>query len=206
MRRETSPAAADIFLFGRLGKRVRVPYAKDDGVLEDVAGCILSSMVLNLSYLLPTLPEGLPLDDLIRRLLAMSYEGDFRIERETKVEELFRAEKAYYRRFYGFLTEEGGGWGLPIRREGDLCRMNLPAAECARRVRQTAAFLRRSRRRAIYRWPKALFTFGNYVDYLLTKVERSKGIHIELTPWERRLPLILGWRHFFRLLRQGHLK
>jgi len=37
-------------------------------------------------------------------------------------------------------------------------------------------------------------------------VERAKGIKIELTPLEKRLPLVFGWRHFFKLMKDGHLR
>jgi len=206
LKKATSDHARDIFILGRLGKRVGIVYAKDEAALDSIASCILSAMCLNLAFLLPTLPGQVALDDLIIRLLSMSYAGDFRIERETKVEELFEVEKDFYRYTYGWLTEKARDNGLPLVREGKTCSSLLSPEERERRNRQTVSFLRRSRRRSVYRWPKALMTFGNYLDYLLTKVERSTGQRIELTKWERRFPLILGWKHFFRLKRQGHLK
>jgi len=206
LTRTTSVKAKDIFIFGRLGKRVGIAYARDEAVLDTIVSCISSAMLHNLRLLLPTLPESLPLDDLIFRLLSMSYAGDFRIERETKVEELFEAEKDFYRYAYGWLTEKARDNGLPLVREGNTCRALFSPEERERRNQQTLSFLRRSRRRSVYRWPKGLMTFGNYLDYLLTKVERSTGQRIELTKWERRFPLILGWKHFFRLKRQGLLK
>jgi len=206
LKKATSNRARDIFIFGRLGKRVGIVYAKDEAALDAIASCIHSAMCTNLAFLLPTLPDKVSLDDLIIRLLSMSYAGDFRIERETKVEELFEAEKDFYRYAYGWLTEKARDNGLPLVREGNTCRALFSPEERERRNQQTLSFLRRSRRRSVYRWPKGLMTFGNYLDYLLTKVERSTGQRIELTKWERRFPLILGWKHFFRLKRQGLLK
>jgi len=206
LKKATSNRAKDIFIFGRLGKRVGIVYAKDEAALEAITSCVHSAMWLNLDFLLPTLPDQIALDDLIIRLLSMSYAGDFRIERETKVEELFEAEKGFYRYAYGWLTEKARDNGLPLVREGNTCRALFSPEERERRNQQTLSFLRRSRRRSVYRWPKGLMTFGNYLDYLLTKVERSTGQRIELTKWERRFPLILGWKHFFRLKRQGLLK
>ena len=46
-----------------------------------------------------------------------------------------------------------------------------------------------------------MLTFENWLPYLVRKVERRTGMRVELTPLERRLPLIFLWPRLFRVLR-----
>jgi hypothetical protein len=91
----------------------------------------------------------------------------------------------------------------PLDERATLWRLALSRREMEAAARRSAAWLRRSRRRGQMRWPKYLFLYENWVDYMLEKIERSTGRRLEVTPRERRWPLIFGWRHFFALRRAG---
>ena len=56
---------------------------------------------------------------------------------------------------------------------------------------------------SVLRLMKAAYTFQGGVDYLIWKIERHSGVKIELTPQERRHPILTGLRAFWRLYRQG---
>jgi hypothetical protein len=200
---ETSAAARDIYLIGRLGKRVGITYSRDPEIEGELVRCAAEAMRRNVRLVLPTAPREGSLDALICQLLAQSYEGEFRVERSTKVAELFEADKAHYRAVYRTFFEEAGE--VEWRDEAHY-RTLLPEAVRLARARETATFLRRSQRRSILRWAKNTLTFHNYVDYVVRKVERTAGIRLELTMRERKYPLLLGWRHLIRLYRQGLLK
>ena len=45
--------------------------------------------------------------------------------------------------------------------------------------------------------------YDNWIDYMLEKLERTKGISLEISERDRRWPLIFGWKHFFAMRRQG---
>jgi hypothetical protein len=70
-----------------------------------------------------------------------------------------------------------------------------------RERRRWAAFFRRSKARATLRWFKYMLTFDDWLDYIVRKVERRSGLHIELTKAERRLPVILLWPKTVRVMR-----
>lgn len=53
---------------------------------------------------------------------------------------------------------------------------------------------------------KTAGTFGDWVPYVLWKVERHSGVHVEVNERQRRHPLIFGWPVLFRLLRQRALR
>ncbi len=57
-----------------------------------------------------------------------------------------------------------------------------------------------------FRLLKSAWTFGEWLPYALWKFERHTGKHIELTPAQRRHPLIYGWPVIFRVLRDKQLR
>lgn len=56
---------------------------------------------------------------------------------------------------------------------------------------------------SVARLIKASFTFDGGIDYLAWKISRHSGVKIELTPWQRRHPLLAGIVLFWRLRRRG---
>jgi hypothetical protein len=55
----------------------------------------------------------------------------------------------------------------------------------------------------IARLVKAAFTFTGGVDYLLWKLHRHSGVRLELTPWQRRHPILSAPGILWRLKRMG---
>ena len=53
---------------------------------------------------------------------------------------------------------------------------------------------------------KTAFTFGDWVPYVLWKLERHTGRKIELTPRQRRHPLVFAWPIILPLLLQRNLR
>jgi len=205
-RHETSARARDNYHLGRFAKRVVIAYTREERIREELTDAILSAMEQNIRLTLPCLPGRFPRDEFVRTLLGMSYRGETRVDVDTKVEELFQAESEYYRQCYGdlllaHLQEK------KIGAEADGC-YSLPEKSVRRGYRRlwVRARLFQTRIRTYLRWPKYIITFDNWLDYLLSKLERSKGIRLELNERERKYPLIFGWKHFFRLKRAGKIR
>lgn len=203
--RETSLSARDLFTLGRFGKFVKILYVKN-GYEERILDSLYNAAITNGWYSLMLCEDEFTLEEFIIRVLALSYQGEVRIERDTKVQELFEAYKDYYLYVYGRVLEEFRIHIKAISRTNGKFIVKASEEEKARRKAILERFIKKSRRLSILRWPKSIYTFGNYVNYLIHKVERAKGIKIELTPLERRFPLIFGWRHFFKLRRKGMIK
>jgi hypothetical protein len=60
--------------------------------------------------------------------------------------------------------------------------------------------------RATARWGKHVLSFEGWLDYIVRKVSRHSGQAIELTPRERRWPLVFLWGRALRYLRQKDRK
>jgi hypothetical protein len=77
-------------------------------------------------------------------------------------------------------------------------RLAHPASAAERR--RWRRHFRRSKARATARWFKHMITFANWLPYIVRKVERHTGRAIELTPLERKLPLIFLWPRAIHVL------
>ncbi len=205
LERETALSAGSLFTLGRFSKRLGLIYIKS-GYEDRIINCIYNAILTNAFLALGVVKDEFTLDEFIISLLALSYVGEVRIERNTKTKELFDAFGDFYRFVYSRILKEFEIYIKAVICNDGHYRLNLSEEEMRIRREHTQRLIRRSRRLSILRWPKSIYTFRNYVDYLILKVERSKGIKIELTPLERRFPLIFGWRHFFKLVRRGMIK
>jgi len=183
---------------------------KGDNIIEakynTIIGCIYNAMMTNAWFTLACMQDEFTLEGFIKNLLKLSYSGEVRIERDTKIDDLFNAGKEFYEFVYGRILDEISVHIKTVEKKSSFYRLVMTPEENNNHKKWLDGFIKKSRRRSIMRWPKSIYTFGNYVDYLLLKVERSKGIKIELTPMERKFPLIFGWRHFFKLRRKGMIK
>ena len=59
---------------------------------------------------------------------------------------------------------------------------------------------------AFLRLLKSATTFGDWLPYILWKVERHSGQKVEVTDRQRRHPILLGLPVLVRLVRQGILR
>jgi hypothetical protein len=203
-RRECSRRAKDIYILGRFGKRVALVYARDEQARTNLLDCCYNAMVNVVPWTLRGMRSSFDETEFSLACLNISYAGETRVEASSKVPKLYEAEKEFYRDVYpALLAGHPASTRLAIKSEDG--RFHPAGGRFIRWLRRVRLkwFLKRSRIRGILRWPKFLVTVENWVDIILAKIERTKGIKIELKPKERRHPLIYGWKYFFRLLRAG---
>jgi hypothetical protein len=112
-----------------------------------------------------------------------TYASELRAEGPERAEILYRADADRYRALYDLLQADGVE--------------PLSAPRRWRLRRMQGKFL------SVARLAKAIFTFENGVDYVLWKVKRHSGVHIEAKPWQRRFPLIAAPGLAFKVWRAG---
>jgi hypothetical protein len=192
LRSQCAAGAKDLHLAGRLSKRVALLWARD----SDSRALVVDAQIAALRTLAPMalarLGRRFGLDHFIAALLRLSYESEIRIVEPAKVAALFAAEREHYRAVAHALLLE-----LGARPDGATTELVVPPGAVASQ-KLLARRLRRSRRRAILRLPKYLITYDGWLDYLLSKLERT-GQPVALSDWQRRLPLVLALPVLFRL-------
>jgi hypothetical protein len=200
--RATGPGAKDLYVMGRLSKRVGLVYSKDEKTFDLILQCLASSGIETARYSSSFIQETLILDDFIRLVLDLSYRSERRIEAgEFKAESLFNAAPSYYNKVYSLIVRQFIDEKILVQNQ----QGKLQAGPHALAKTQAEKFINQSRTRAKMRWPKMILTVDNWLDQLLAKFERTYNIRLEIPPWERKVILITGWRHYFRAKREGKL-
>lgn len=192
-----SARSADHFCKGRLAQRVELVYARDQEVSRSLALAMDAARGETLQWV----PIGLPTDfdarDFCERMLQVSYAGEIRPERGDRVREVFAAQQAGLVPLYRKILVEGGSEHGIVPRDDRFLRTR-PVSRWTRL--RWSWYFRRSRLRATLRWSKYVFTYDDWLDYIVRKLRRRTGLELEIGPAERRWPLLLLWPKFFRVL------
>lgn len=203
--REVSPRAHDLFHAGRFSKRVAIVWSRDDAATQALCTHLLSAMKTVVPLALSRLGARFTFEEFLYGVLALSYAAEIRVESDSKVAKILDAERAFYEELYGVLLRREVESGAVVFDAEQQCFAQAESTLASRRA-QTERLLVRSRRRMYVRWFKYMATLDGWTDLLIEKVERTKGIKIELTPLQRKYPYIFGWSHFFRMMRRGMVK
>jgi hypothetical protein len=204
--RALSARADDHFLRGRLVQSTRVLWTRDPGVLREVEELLAGARRDVLRWVGPWLPQRFTALELARRMLEVSYAGEVRPEAAGRVAAVFEAQTPFLADTYSTVLERAEAEGLVVRAGADAAG-SAPSWRLAHppgtwNVLGWRLYFIRSKARATSRWLKHTLTFDDWLTYIQRKVERRTGMRIELTPLERRLPLLVLWPKAFRVLRQ----
>ncbi len=204
LERETSARAADVYHVGRFSKRLAVVYLKRPEVLSKIVRCCLHAMQQAVQRSLPLLPNRFSPDEAILAALRLSYTGEPRVEATDKVKKIFASQTEFYRQFFLPILDDTAAKTTWLDQERD--KTHYRRGECRAAQRQTKRFIRRSRRRALLRWPKYVVTVKDWAGYMLVKIERTQRWQIEVKPYEKRWPLLFCWKYIWLLRRKKMLK
>lgn len=137
-----------------------------------------------------------------RALFARTYAAELRVEQAARPQDIVAKDPARYVQLLPLAWQAGG---LAFRQDGERLVPALDDAARARAARQWARRARHGRRLNIARLLKAAFTFEGAMDYVAWKIERHRGVRIEVRPWQRRFPLLAAPLLYWKLRRMGVL-
>jgi hypothetical protein len=200
LARKLDPRGADRFCRARLMQRVEILDARDDAARRDLETALSAVRRDQVEWLRPHLDGDFDVDRFGRELLRVSYGTEIRPEANDRSAEVFRAQRANLAALYAPELEAAARRGV-LRAEAGRYRYAAPASR-PERFRASAG-LGASKLLATLRWAKHVVTFEGWLDYIVAKVERRTDVRVELTPRERRYPLLFLWPKFFRVLRAG---
>ena len=141
--------------------------------------------------------QGRPAD-YWQALLRETYRAELRVEapgRELQV--LGHAPERYDR----LLPLAWDAAGIPFDRGSDGIAPRLSFGRCRRLAQAWLTRAAMGKALNIARLVKAAFTFEGAARYGLWKIERHTGVHIALTPWRERHPVLAGPGVLWRVLR-----
>ena len=210
--RATAPEALKPGIWARFCQPAALVYARDEAARQTLLRAAAASVLTALQQGLPLLPAKgeilrFRFDEFWQNTLRETYAAEMRTEAPETIRGVYLAAPERFDRAAssGLDTLAERGW-LCWRSEGDLAVVTLSAAHRRRAARAWA--LRKPLRKAVYLIGllKSAATFGDWLPYVLWKLERHTGTHIELTDRQRRHPLIWGWPVFWRVLRRRDLR
>lgn len=196
------PRPRDHFVRARLAQDVDVCAAVDADAAARADDALRQARRGVIRWVRPFLPGPFSAAELARRMLEVSYAFEIRPESADRVREVFEVQRTFLEREYAAAAGEAVRDGTMVAVADGRFAYSRPAS--ARERLAARVWFAASRARATLRWVKYMATFENWLDYVAAKVERRTGMHVELTPLERRWPLLFLWPKFFRVLQSRH--
>ena len=196
--RALSPSAPDHFLKGRMAHRVAVLYGADAGVEGRVGQALERARDDALRWAGPFVDEPFDAESFALGMLEISYGGEIRPESGDRVREVFEAQRPALVALYEAVLDRAAGARVLIRDAAGYRFVDPPGPGARLRVR---LYFMTSKLRATLRWLKHIATFNDWLTYIQRKVERRTGMTVEITPLERKYPLVFLWPKVVRVLR-----
>ncbi|MPT47633.1 MAG: hypothetical protein E2598_04325 [Sphingobium sp.] len=176
------PEADNVSVWARFAQPSRLVWAADDAAREKTAQAVAQAAptLLNLALPLVGAQDRHNSRALFEAGFAMTYGAELRAERKGRNASIVdSAPEAYQALFNAAVADE-------------VVRPAAPVSEAQRtdNARRWRLLQRRGKRLSVARLAKASFTFAGGIDYLAWKINRHAGTQIEITPWQRRHPLL----------------
>lgn len=169
------------------------------------AGAMISNAVMTAAYWATALgPESGSPADFWRALFARTYAAELRVEKSLRPADIVGKQPERYATLLPLALQAAG---LHFETRGpDTIAPAIDSAQRRRAQSHWAWRARLGRPLNIVRLLKASFTFEGAMDYVAWKIERHRGIRIDVAPWQRRFPLLAAPSLYWQLRRRGILR
>jgi len=181
--RLNGPETRNVSVWARFAQPSRLVWAAGDEARQHAVSAVARAAPTLLSAAGSQKGEE-PLD-WWRRAFALTYSAELRAERSGRSGSVVDADPDRYRRF------------------------NAPAISEIPKGSKSGQWARRrleGKMLSIVRLAKASLTYAGGAEYIAWKINRHAGTNIELTPWQKRHPLLAAINLLPRLLRSGAIR
>ena len=207
------PRCLHAYIWARFAQPSRLAYARDEQARTRVIRAAARAVVTLVQRLVVFQPFR---DDVLHftasalwhEAFRRTYGAELRTESAETVQTVYEADPARYDEAAAealtVLREED--WLLALTRNNDSFEAMLPASRL-RRARWAWHWRRPvAKSIAFFRLFKTAFTFGDWVPYAKFKLERHTGTTVELTPRQRRYPLLFFSPVIVRFFLRGDIR
>ncbi|MES2904469.1 MAG: hypothetical protein V4696_09825 [Pseudomonadota bacterium] len=179
--RLNGPETRNVSVWARFAQPSRLVWARDDAARAQAIDAVALAA--------PTLlgaagkHDGEDMLDWWRRAFSLTYSAELRAERKGRSQSVVDSDPERYRRFGEAAAlsvgSNSGGWGR-------------------RRIEGKAL--------SVLRLAKASATYAGGAEYIAWKINRHAGTDFQLSPWQKRHPLIAAISLLPRLLKSGAIR
>jgi len=186
--RRTRPRAFHSYFWARFAQPCALLWARDAACRERVVAALTRAIVTLIGETRPLFAGRPAPRELWTQGLRQAYRAELRAERAERAAEIDAADAARYDRMAALVLADAS-----------------PPSPAQRRRARMRWWGRRvvGKPLSVLRLIKAAFTFAGGADYLAWKMSRHSGVRIELSPWQRRHPILAATVLFWRLYRRG---
>ena len=192
--RECSLAARDAHVFARFAQPSRLVWQADPAVKESIIGMVSQAAPTLLELTRPTMSNADARDllNIWKQGFQFTYGAELRAERASRPGSIVDVDPQRYRPF-----AEAAGFAQD---------RHYSEAQRRQAEKSWTWLQRRGKRRQILRLAKATATYAGGAEYIAWKINRHAGTSIELTPWQKKHPLLAAISLLPRLLRSGAIR
>ncbi len=185
--RLTSANASSASVWARFCQPVRLVWSADEWASKRAEACVTRAVETFWALAAP-LADSADSLTIWKAGFAQTYKSELRAERQDRSASIVDADPERYQRIANAIPATPS----PFTR-----------AEAEQRWR---SLQRSGKLMSVIRLAKASLTFAGGIDYLAWKINRHAGTQIEITPWQRRHPLLAAITLVPKLLTQGAIK
>jgi hypothetical protein len=203
-RQRTTAASRDTTIWARFCQPARCVWARSRADRALAAELVAGAVIRAAWWAAHLGPVSATPGAYWRALFAHTYSAELRVEKDDRSADLVARDEQRYARLLPLAWSLAG---IGHARHGDgSVEPLIPPAERQRAIRQWAKRARAGRRLNVLRLLKAAFTFDGAMDYVAWKIERHRGVRLEVRPWQRRHPLLAAPGLYLKLRRMGVLR
>lgn len=194
----------DTTMWARYSQPAALAWVRDDASRAQAAAAVTEAVISAADWAARLGPERGRAEDYWEALFRRTYGAELRVEKASRAQAITAWAEDRYARLLP-LAWRALGLAFRIHRDGRL----EPAITAALRAKAEAGWTRRHRLGKplnFVRLMKSAYTFEGGVDYVLWKIERHSGVKLELTPWQRRHPILASPLVLRELRRRGAIR
>jgi len=189
--RLVGPRTLQSYFWARFAQPAIVLWARAPAIRDRVVRALAQSVVTTAREARPLLDAPAAGRSLWARAFCEAYRTELRAESPGRAVALYEAFPERYDAITDLLLEPDGGGET-------VSRSTRRRAEGRWRRRRVVG-----KTLSVLRLVKSAFTFEDGAAYLAWKIRRHSGVSFELTPWQRRHPILASTTLFWKIYRAG---
>jgi hypothetical protein len=203
-RRRLRRQSVDTTIWARFCQPAACVWARSAADLAATVALVGTAVVTAARWAVELGPEAATGEEYWRGLFARTYAAELRVEKSGRPTDIVGKNAE---RYNALLPVALAATGVSFRTGAT--GLIEPAVDARRRRKARRAWALRARLGRplnIVRLLKAAFTFEGALDYVVWKIERHRGVRIEVSPWQRRYPLLAAPGLYWTLRRRGIIR
>lgn len=203
-RRGMRSKSLDTTMWARYSQPAALAWCRDEAARADVVSSVGEAVLSAALWAARLGPVSGPAGDYWQALYKRTYSAELRVEKASRTDSLMAFGGDRYTTLLP-IAWDAAGLAHETLADGSL-RPAVSAGQ--RRAAEAGWSLRHGLGKPLNfaRLVKSAYTFDGGVDYLLWKIERHSGVKMELTPWQRRHPILASPRVLLELRRRGAIR